>query len=225
MLNRIRKAITVFPMLATLPRVKYSSDSEHVVNFVMQYPLIRPGQIRSEFSQLASIIQQRRPKAAMEIGTLRGGTLFALCRLADPSATIISLDLPRGPFGGGYAWFQIPLLRRFAGPEQTLSLIRGNSHEDASKDGVRVALGGKQLDVLFIDGDHTYDGVKRDFEMYSPFVKRGGLIAFHDIVDHPPETGCEVNRFWNEIKRNFHHVEIVSQPSQGWAGIGVLTYS
>jgi len=49
-------------------------------------------------------------------------------------------------------------------------------------------LNGEPLDFLFIDGDHTYEGVKRDFEMYSPLVRNGGIIAFHDIVKHPPET-------------------------------------
>jgi hypothetical protein len=34
--------------------------------------------------------------------------------------------------------------------------------------------------LLFIDGDHRYEGVRRDFEMYSPLVGAGGLIAFHD---------------------------------------------
>ena len=224
MLNRVRKAIESLPLLVTLPPAKAISDPEKVADFAMRYPLIRPGQIRSEFIQLAAMIQRQKPRAIMEIGTLRGGSLFALCRLADPSATIISLDLPRGPFGGGYAWYQIPLFRGFAGSDQALFLIRGNSHDPASEEKVRAALGGKQLDVLFIDGDHTYDGVKRDFAMYSPFVKRGGLIIFHDIVEHPAETGCEVSRFWKEIRPDFQHLEIISDPSQGWAGIGVLTY-
>lgn len=36
------------------------------------------------------------------------------------------------------------------------------------------------LDVLFIDGDHSYDGVKADFERHEPNVKKGGIILFHD---------------------------------------------
>lgn len=78
------------------------------------------------------------------------------------------------------------------------------------------------MDFLFIDGDHTYEGVKKDFEMYSSLVRRGGLIAFHDIVPHPLETGCEVNKFWNEIKYFYKYIEIVRDWNQGWAGIGVL---
>ena len=47
-------------------------------------------------------------------------------------------------------------------------------------------LGGAELDFLFIDGDHSYAGVKQDFEKYSGYVKRGGLIAFHDIRPQAP---------------------------------------
>lgn len=61
-----------------------------------------------------------------------------------------------------------------------------------------------------------------DFQMYSPLVRKGGLIALHDICKHPPETGCEVNKFWNEIKHAYLHQEIISSQNQKWAGIGVL---
>jgi hypothetical protein len=58
--------------------------------------------------------------------------------------------------------------------------------------------------------------------MYSPLVREGGIIAFHDICPHPPETKCEVNRFWNEIKQRYKFAEIVEDRDQKWAGIGVL---
>ena len=35
--------------------------------------------------------------------------------------------------------------------------------------------------LLFIDGDHSYEGCRRDFELWSPFVVPGGIIAFHDV--------------------------------------------
>jgi len=65
------------------------------------------------------------------------------------------------------------------------------------------------LSFLFIDGNHTYKGVKKDFEMYSNLVGEGGLIAFHDIVQGPLESVGDVPSFWNEIKYDFDHVEFV----------------
>ncbi len=37
-----------------------------------------------------------------------------------------------------------------------------------------------KIDFLFIDGDHNYEGVKKDWELYSPLLKSGSVIAFHD---------------------------------------------
>jgi hypothetical protein len=64
--------------------------------------------------------------------------------------------------------------------EKTLSLysnveiIKGITYEQASlfKD--------ESVDTIFIDGDHSYEGVKADFESWFPKVKRGGYILFHD---------------------------------------------
>ncbi|MEM4488736.1 MAG: class I SAM-dependent methyltransferase [Desulfurococcaceae archaeon] len=110
----------------------------------------------------------------------------------------------------------------FAKERQRIHLIRADSHDPKTLEFVKRILGNGKLDFLFIDGDHTYEGVKRDFEMYSPLVRKGGIIAFHDIVEHPPETGCEVSRFWNEIKHSYNYLEIVKSWDQKWAGIGVI---
>ena len=92
-------------------------------------------------------------------------------------------------------------------------------------DRVKNILGDREVDFVFIDGDHTYEGVKQDFEMYSPLVKDGGIVAFHDIVAHPVETGCEVNRLWDEIKESkYEYTEIVSDWNQGMCGIGLLQW-
>jgi len=64
----------------------------------------------------------------------------------------------------------------------------------------------KPIDILHIDGLHTYEAVKNDFEKWSPFVKENGIILFHDTMVNNPEFG--VNRFFNEInlpKTNFKH--------------------
>jgi predicted O-methyltransferase YrrM len=83
-------------------------------------------------------------------------------------------------------------------------------------------LADQPVDFLFIDGDHTYAGVKQDFEMYSPLVRKGGLVAFHDIVLHPPKLDCHVDEFWNELKRTRPAEEFIENPRQGWGGIGLI---
>jgi predicted O-methyltransferase YrrM len=183
------------------------------------YPAI---QIPSELAALGKILREHRPKFALEIGTASGGTLLFLTRLASPRATIVSVDLPSGGFGGGYGEERKRQYQRFARLGQRLHLLQGDSHSHATFERVKGAIGDQHLDYLFIDGDHRYEGVKRDFEIYGPLVRRGGLIAFHDIVDAPPEKVGEVPRFWREIRSRYRYLEIVKDPSQGGFGIGIL---
>ena len=45
----------------------------------------------------------------------------------------------------------------------------------------------RQIGVLFIDADHNYEAVRRDFEFWSPFVAPGGYIVFDDVPNwHGP---------------------------------------
>lgn len=184
--------------------------------------LFRPAQIRWEIEKLLRLLESVRPKYILEIGTARGGTLFLWTRVAPDDALIISVDLPGGLFGGGYPWLKGFTYKLFARKKQRIILIRGDSHSSETLEKVKKIIRDAKLGFLFIDGDHRYGGVKKDFEMYSPLVRKGGIIAFHDIVPHPPETRCEVSRFWNEIKVRYKHLEIVKNWNQKWAGIGVL---
>ncbi|MFL5908750.1 MAG: class I SAM-dependent methyltransferase [Solirubrobacterales bacterium] len=194
--------------------------------------MIRPHQIRSEIARLLEVLRRTPPERVLEIGTADGGTLYLLARTAAPSAQIISVDLPGGLFGDGVAYpkWRAPLYRNFRRPEQSIRLLRGDSHEAATVERVREELAGRQLDFLFIDGDHSYEGVKSDFELYEPFVRPGGITAFHDIVEATtPEAiarrclaGGDVPRFWQEIRATRMTEEFIQDGRQGWAGIGIV---
>ena len=84
--------------------------------------------------------------------------------------------------------------------EQKLFLLRVDSHKEETLKQVKAILGMTKLDFLFIDGDHTYEGVKKDFEMYSVLVKQEGIIAFHDIVPGSGENDGGVPKFWGKIR-------------------------
>lgn len=183
---------------------------------------ISPFQVEYEITKLLEILNELRPRYILEIGTAQGGTLFLFSRVADPKALIISVDLPGGAFGGGYPEWKMPLFIGFARDDQRIELLRADSHAPSTLGKVKDILGDDPLDFLFIDGDHTYDGVKKDFEMYSPLVREGGIIAFHDIVPGPPENVGGVPRFWAEVKRSYRHLEIVKSWNQGGYGIGVI---
>jgi predicted O-methyltransferase YrrM len=183
---------------------------------------LAPAQVKSEIASLLGFLKNNKPKVIMEIGTARGGTLFLFSKVAPKDSLIISLDLPGGPFGGGYPRWKMPLYKSFSEDKQRIILVRENSHQTKTLQRIKEILGNKELDFLFIDGDHTYDGVKRDFALYKQLVKRGGTIAFHDIVPHPPEARCGVNIFWDEIKDRYESQEFVEDWNQGWSGIGLI---
>jgi predicted O-methyltransferase YrrM len=186
--------------------------------------LIRPAQVQSEVSELLEIINRMKPKVILEIGTANGGSLFLFSHVASEGATIISIDLPGGRFGGGYPAWRTPLYKSFALPGQKMYLLRADSHRRDALEQVKAILDGREIDFLFIDGDHTYEGVKTDFEMYSSLVRKEGIIAFHDIVLGGWESVGGVPQFWNEVKSYYRDKEreIVQDRSQGGFGIGLL---
>jgi predicted O-methyltransferase YrrM len=184
--------------------------------------LIVPGQFQSEIRQLAELAYQKKPRVVVEIGTKWGGTLAIWCAIAQPDATLVSIDLPGGIHGGGYARWRALVYRRLAQAGQSLHLLRLDSHRTETREHLKTLLPPGGIDLLFIDGDHTYDGVKMDFEMYSPLVRRGGLVVFHDICVHSPHKECQVDKFWEEIRTQHKSWEYVENPVQTMFGIGVL---
>ncbi len=87
-------------------------------------------------------------------------------------------------------------------------ILHGNSHDSEIVARVREFV---PFDFLFIDGDHSYEGVKADYENYSPMVKPGGMVAFHDI------EGAAPGRFWEELPGNKEEIRL----SKGM-GVGLL---
>jgi predicted O-methyltransferase YrrM len=73
------------------------------------------------------------------------------------------------------------------------------------------------IDLLFIDGDHSYEGVKRDWELFSPFVQPFGLTIFHDTLwDLGPDptyarADMGVPRFVDELREQGYPVITLNQ--------------
>lgn len=223
--------IYYFPSILLIPflhfhkkKLEKSSVSE-LVSFTYKYfgEIIKPGQIKSEIYKLLSLLKAKEPLTVLEIGTCKGGTLFLWSQIAHPKAKLISIDLPYGKFGGGYHFWKIPFYKSFARHYQKIYLLRCNSHKTSTLNQVKNILNKQKVDFLFIDGDHTEMGVKKDFYLYKKLVKKGGIIAFHDIAPHNSElSSCEVDIFWHKIKNKYKSEEIIENISQGWAGIGYI---
>jgi predicted O-methyltransferase YrrM len=184
-------------------------------------------QKKTELRPFISWLRKQTLRTVVEIGTYRGGTLWLWCRLAEPDALIVSIDLPGGEFGGGYDDAHAQRIQAYARANQELVLIQADSHREETRDELAAALGGRSIDFLFIDADHTYAGVKQDYETYAPFVRHGGVIALHDILPNTVDDRCNVDFFWEQLKRQATEVEEFvdgDTPPDGrmWGGIGAI---
>ena len=168
-----------------------------------------------EFAALIKLLSKQELNVVLEIGTAHGGTYWTWCRLAKPTAHLVSVDFPEND-----EW--TARVRSYPRPTQTQTLIRADSHDPQtvrSLDGLRGS-----VDLLFIDGDHSYEGVRADFENYSPLVRPGGLIAFHD-VDSSNNPTSEVDRLWTQLRDLYDVRELIDaadDEQSGRYGIGIL---
>lgn len=162
------------------------------------------------------------PKKIFEIGTRYGGTALLWAKIAQTNNGIVyCLDLQflrQEPYHSTYVGTEW---------EKYVVEIEGDSHSDVVKKRVKEQVG-NNVDFLFIDGDHSYKGVKEDFVSYSSLVKENGLIVFHDIVDSQlhRNAGCYVSSLWNEIKemKKYEIYEFMDTNNKNWAGIGVIVW-
>lgn len=195
-------------------------DSE--IKFQIIDEIIGVHQVKTEIIEFSSYLKTNLPEAKTicEIGTANSGTtLFLGCTL-ESVKEIICIDL--------YIKNKIQL--NYILSKKKIALFQGSSYEEQTLNKVKHHLRGNRIDILFIDGDHTFNGVSKDFEMYFPLVKEGGIIAFHDIVpDYLSKFGKntgmwvgDVPKFWEKIKDKFEYYEIIENSNQDGKGIGII---
>jgi predicted O-methyltransferase YrrM len=177
-----------------------------------------------EILRFINRVRDEEPRIVCEIGVAGGGTNLLLAHALRRVELVIGIDL----FVKGRQ-----RLRYFARPDQRLLYFNGPSQGERMVARVGTALAGRKLDLLFIDGDHSYSGARDDFLAYKPFVREGGTIAFHDICpDYMTRFGRPTGNFagevpvlWKKIRELYPHEEFVENVSQDGFGIGAIRYS
>ncbi len=198
---------------------RFCRDLDAFINLV-DVSRFRAVQNHSEIRGLLELLADRRPKTLLEIGTNKGGSLYLLTKVADSAAAVVSVDIHIE---------NKKLLNSFARKQQRLMIIEADSTAPETIVKIR-SIFEDGVDFLFLDGDHSFEGIKKDFENYWPLVRPGGLVALHDIIEDANTrygvcTGGWVGgvpTFWRELKPRFRHVEFIDHPEQDGRGIGVL---
>lgn len=183
---------------------------------------------------LYGLARSIKPNVAVEIGSARGR-----------SACFVGLALKENGTGRLYAidphvrtaWNDLDSVDTFSVMQQNVTeldldsvvkIVRSTSAEAA-------ATWSEPIDLLFIDGDHSYDGVKADWERFSPFVSEFGVVVFHDTIwDRRPDPryarqGMGVPAFVEELRiRGYPVVTVdhdfgVSIVQPGIGGVSLAT--
>ena len=151
-----------------------------------------------EFWPLLEEVSKINPKRILEIGTNHGGSTVFWDHLAGPGGFVVGMD--NCGFEGNIMSMFNPKFCSYS-PVSDLRLLKRNSHAPETVAEMS-SMFPEGIDFLFIDGDHSYAGVKQDYEDYSPLVRPGGLVAFHDTLMSPEEDvlhSMGVSRLWREI--------------------------
>ena len=173
-----------------------------------------------ELMRLVSLYFDLQPLRVLEIGTEIGGTLWHWLQNAAAGTDVVSVDdmasLPAEPKE------RLPGMWQSWCPDGVrLEKITGNSRDPETIAIVAALL--PQVDFLFIDGDHTYEGVRADWMNYGPLVRPGGLIAFHDLITPDFGKHVKVPQLWKEIQdAGYLTMNLFADPGENWGGIGVV---
>lgn len=130
----------------------------------------------------------------VEIGVFQGRSLWFAEKTVHPSVNLFGVDLVKKP-----KFLRATYMR-------SDSWIASHTYKD-----VYMENGEPNIDVLFIDGDHSYEGVKRDIENWAPFVKSGGKIVFHDCDETSPGV---VKAFDELIINSDQYTDIVKSDNE-----------
>lgn len=164
---------------------------------------------------LAFLMSFFRPRRYVELGSHYGFSFCAACqatKICDLSTECIAIDHWHGDRHSGY--YGENVYQDFLASWSKVAHPR-SWHIRASFEEARTKFEEKSIDILLIDGFHTEQAVKNDFNAWISAVSESGIVILHDTCVYDHDFG--VWRFWDEIKKIYPSLLI----KHGY-GLGIL---
>lgn len=133
------------------------------------------------------LVEKVQPKVTVDLGVDYGFSLFALA--LPKIGTVYGIDSFEADAHAGHHEDNYAVVLKFKEDHNfdNVEIIKGWFSEIAKT-------WDKQIDILHIDGLHTYDAIKEDWTNWSKFLTNAGVIIMHDVISFP-----ELTLFFNQI--------------------------
>ena len=199
-------------------------------NFEYQYTIKNSSKLSAWVGHINfgyDLVANTKPKMIVELGTHWGVSFFSFCQAVKDrhlDSKLYAVDTWQGEeHAGEYGEKVIQTvtgIREVYFKSLHVELLR-KTFDEAKND-----FEDQSIDLLHIDGLHTYEAVKHDFENWLPKMTKTGIILFHDTAEK--ERGFGVYRLWEELSKRFgqgielphcHGLGILCLDKRTWAAL------
>lgn len=153
-----------------------------------------PLQRKRETAYMMQTARRITPQVVMEIGADKGGGFYHWCKSLLSVRRAIACEVRGTPYAEEF---------KHNFPNIDFLFLPKSSYAMSTVAEVAEWLGGDKIDCLFIDGDKSQFYL--DYTLYSPFIRKGGLLFVHDIRDPGPREA------WIKMKGQHVHREFIDE--------------
>jgi len=162
------------------------------------------------------LVRNIKPKIIVELGTHKGTSFFSMCQAVKDekiNTKLYAIDSWEGDKHAGFynktVLYEVKRIKSKYYKELKIELIK--KYFDDAKTNFK----NNSIDILHIDGLHTYEAVEHDFNNWIIKVKKNGIIMFHDIAEKKEDFG--VYKLWDKLKTKYTSLEFYHSH-----GLGVI---